>query len=163
MSGRAPPDAASTRRLRYAQTRWIEFLLATVMLGWGLLLLHPEPILVGPVYGAFARHVSHLNEQRVGGVVFAVALIRLAALWVNGRRRETPLARLVGAQTGFLFWLAVTIGFWEATPPLNTALAVYPAFVVAEICSMWRCGSDIIAADSIGLVRRLRRRGGGNA
>lgn len=162
MTGQDSPDAAR-RRLRYAQTRWIEFLLASVMVGWGLLLLHPDPIFVGPAYKAFAGHVSHVNEQRVGAVVLLVAIVRIVALWINGRRKETPLARLVGCQIGFLFWLAVSWDFWAAVPPLTTALAVYPPFVVAELFSMWRCGSDIIAADSIGLVRRMRRREGQDA
>lgn len=149
------PDADCARRIRYAQTRWTEVWLALIMTGWGALLLYPDPVLVGAPYQAFARWVS---EPAVGLVLLPVGAMRLVALWINGRRRETPLARLVGCQVGFLVWVAVTAGFAATVPPLNTALAVYPVLAAAELHSAWRCGSDIIAVDSLRLLARLRRR-----
>ncbi|WP_210247069.1 hypothetical protein [Methylorubrum extorquens] len=56
----------------------------------------------------------------------------MVALWVNGRRgRETSLIRTLGRLGGFVFWLAIALGFVLTAPPITTGVAVYTILLIS--------------------------------
>ncbi|OAS18964.1 hypothetical protein A5481_25340 [Methylobacterium platani] len=124
------------------------------MVTFGAVLLYPEPTFVGPAWRVIAALVT---EQQAGVISITFGVVRLTALWVNGRRgRETSLLRTVGCVAGFFFWAALSIGFAAAFPPLSTGIAVYGVLAIAELHSSGRAASDMAAEDTFGLRKRRR-------
>lgn len=142
------------RELRYGQTRWTEVWLACVMTLFGAVLLFSGDTFSLPSYRVIRAYVG---EDLAGLVAVATGTARLVALWYNGRRRRTPLVRVVGCAIGFLFYTALTVGFVLSAPPLPTGL-IYAVLAVAELHSSSRSARDAVAYDSLGVRRRRRGR-----
>lgn len=149
-------DALIARHIRYGQTRWAEVWCSIIMLAFGVFLLTPVPTFSAPGYSVISRFVY---EGTAGGIALAVGAARVAALIINGRKgRQTSLVRTLGCMGGFVFWLALAIGFaWSAPPLPALALAVCPVLAVAELHSSSRAASDMAAEDTFGLRRRLTK------
>lgn len=152
------PDPAINERIRravrYGQTRWAEVWLSLAAVGFGLILLYPEPTFAMPNFRIIALFVT---EREGGAASLAFGLIRLGALWVNGRRgRETSLIRTLGCIGGFFFWGAIALGFLLAMPPLSTGVAIYAVFAAAELHSSGKAASDMAAEDTFGFRKRRR-------
>ena len=163
--GRLPvydPDPVINERIRravrYGQTRWAEIWLSLIAVGVGLTLVGPTRTFDNPSFRVIA---SVISETTAGSLCLFFGLIRLGALWVNGRRgRETSLIRTLGCLGGFFFWLGVAVGFALAFPPITTGVAVYTIFALAELHSSGRAASDMAAEDTFGFRKRRRGNGG---
>lgn len=147
-------DALIGREMRYGQTRWTEVWLAGVMTAFGAVLLSAGETFSLPHYRVIRLYLA---EDVAGGLAMAVGAARLVALWYNGRRRRSPLVRVVGCAGGFLFYLGLAIGFALAGPPLPTGL-VYAVLALAELHASGRSARDAVAYDSLGVRRRRRDR-----
>ena len=152
--GHAGPDGAWAREFRYGQTRWTEIWLACVMALFGAILLASGETFSLPSYRVIRVYVG---EDTAGALAVLVGGARLAALWYNGRRRRSPLVRVAGCACGFLFYVALALGFILSAPPLPTGL-VYAVLAVAELHSSSRSARDAVAYDSLGTRRRRRTR-----
>ena len=149
-------DDDVARALRYGQTRWTEVWLACVMALYGAVLLS-----AGDTFSLASYRVirAFVREDVAGGLAVAVGAARLLALWYNGRRRRSPLVRVLGCAAGFLFYVALTVGFALSGPPYPTGL-IYGVLAVAELHASSRSARDAVAYDSLGVRRRRRARDG---
>lgn len=159
------PDPAINERIRravrYGQTRWAEIWLSLIAVGVGLILVGPTDTFSAPSFRVIA---SVISETTAGSLCLVFGSIRLAALWVNGRRgRETSLIRTIGCMGGFFFWIAIAAGFALAAPPVTTGVAVYTILAFAELHASGRAASDMAAEDTFGFRARRRQNGGGSS
>lgn len=96
--------------VRFARTfreRAPEWVLAFIMTGWGGTLLLPGSTFDRP----FFRPLAAMAPETVWGItVFLAGLVRLAALFINGSRQETPLVRQVCSFVGMVIWAMLTAG-----------------------------------------------------
>ncbi len=153
-------DARIRRAVRYGQTRWAEIWFSVIMWVVGLTCLMPWPTFVGPQYRIITSYVS---ETTAGVIALAVGTARITALYINGRRgRETSFVRTLGCLSGFLFWLAMALGFALAFPPLSLSAGIYSVFAIAELHSSGRAAGDMAAEDTFGF-RKRRRASAGNS
>lgn len=96
--------------VRFARTfreRAPEWALAFVMTGWGGTLLLPGDSFNRPFFRPLAAIAP---ETAWGAVVFTTGIIRLAALYINGSRQETPQVRQWCSFVGMLIWSFLTAG-----------------------------------------------------
>lgn len=147
-------EARLARAVRYGETRWTEVWLACVMTLFGAVLLSAGDTFSLPSYRVVRAYVS---EDVAGAIAVAVGTARLVALWFNGRRRRSPLIRVLGCGGGFLFYTALTAGFILSAPPISTGLT-YAVLALAELHSSSRSARDAVAYDSLGTRRRRRLR-----
>lgn len=119
--------------------RALEWLMAVVLIGWGLVLLHPD---YAADQSTWANTLfAHVSAQLFGQACLVVGLIRFTALLINGLWWRTPFARLVTTFAANFLWVAIVFGL-AASDTLNTGWAVYPAFVVAEFYNAFRSADD---------------------
>ena len=100
--------------VRFARTfreRAPEWVLAFIQAGWGGTLLLPGETFDRPFFRPLAAIASEANW---GSVVFVAGVIRLAALYINGSRAETPLVRQACSFVAMLIWAMLTMGAMTA-------------------------------------------------
>jgi hypothetical protein len=139
--------------------RLVEWLFASMMVAWGAWLLVPQwQTFVWPQYDALRA----IAPEPVWGVwSVAVGVVRMAALFINGSWRRTPLLRLIGSSLGMIWWLVLIYLFLlspQGNPPAGYAF--YPVFVVFEGISCWRSAADAFHSKAFSAPRlpRLLRR-----
>ncbi|MFE8106903.1 hypothetical protein [Sphingomonas melonis] len=100
--------------VRFARTfreRAPEWVLAFIQTGWGATLLLPGETFNRP----FFRPLAAIAPEMTWGTVVAVAgMIRLAALYINGSRQETPVVRQACSLVSMLIWAMLTMGAMTA-------------------------------------------------
>ena len=159
------PDPAINERIhravRYGQTRWAEIWLSLIAVAVGLVLVAPTNTFGNESFRVIA---SVISKWKAGALCLFFGSVRLLALWVNGRRgRETSLIRPLGCLGGFVFWLAIALGFLLTAPPITTGVAVYTILAFAELHASGRAASDMAAEDTFGFRARRRQNGGGSS
>lgn len=131
--------------LIHEQGRAAEWVTSLVMLDFGLTLLLPgETMSISSSYAAF-RSLG-LDDAALGAPVVAVALMRIAALYINGNWRRTPLLRGVGAVIGAVFFASLLASF---SFPKLTGIAdawntgtTYAVLALFDLFSSYRAGAD---------------------
>jgi hypothetical protein len=134
-------------------TRAVEYMLAWLMLSWGVVVLLPGGVLVGPTSKYFLEIASEvswgLSAVVIGGV-------RLAALVINGAWKRTPLLRFAGAAIGLVWWAFLgsvyLVAIQRGAPPFPN-MSIYPVFVFFEAYSCYRCGQDAAIQGSFTATR----------
>ena len=142
-------------RSPYVQTRVTEWLLASLMVAWGLAVALPGDTLAPAGY----RLLAALAPEPVWAAVsLAIGLMRMTALTVNGRWRRSPLLRAGGAAWGIGWWLVLGWLTWLGSDPaaVPAAHANYPVLALAEAHSVWRGAGDAYRS---GAWRRWRQVG----
>ncbi len=142
-------------QIRYGQTRALEIVLAVIMLVYGVALLVPGDTFSQRAYLFVSAFV---HEWQAGALGIGCGLIRLNALRINGRGKRSPIPRVVGCWSGFLFWGALALGFLLAMPPATLAASVCPVLALAELYSARRASGDLFVLDSLGLQAKERQR-----
>ncbi|MDB5590642.1 hypothetical protein [Enterovirga sp.] len=142
------------RELRYGQTRWTEVWLACVMALFGAGLLADGDTFSAPAFRVVRFFVG---EDAAGAAGVAVGAARLGALWRHGGRRRSPLVRVAGCATGFLFYTGLALGFVLAFAAVPTGL-ICGVLAAAELHASGRSARDAVACDSLGLRQRRRVR-----
>ncbi|HLL28605.1 MAG TPA: hypothetical protein VKT73_13255 [Xanthobacteraceae bacterium] len=99
------------------RTRLIEWMLAILMIVWGVSVLFPQ--VTAPVLNTLFG-----GDLPLGAIVVSVGCIRIIALLINGHWRRSPLLRLLGSILGLMFWTAVGIA---------AGMHFFGIFPVAEI------------------------------
>ena len=138
-------------------TRAVEYMLAWLMIGWGVAVLLPGDILIGPT----SKYLLTIASEPAWGVMaITVGSLRLMALIINGSWRRSPLLRLFGAVCGLMWWIWQGGIYWSAVsqgaPPFPN-LSIYPVFVFFEGYSCFRCGQDARVQDSLGPSNSVSR------
>lgn len=134
---------------RHFRARATEWMLAIVMLLFGVILLQPAAAFSGrPSYAELARIAS---EDMWGWLCLVVGGVRIAALTVNGAFHPSPHARGVLALVSVFFWFELGLGFMMAGDPLG--LAVCPVAAVFDTFN-----AAMAAGDAGGMDRQARGR-----
>lgn len=124
------------------QTRSVEWLLASLMIAWGIGLMLPGNTMDLPQF----RYLGALAPEPVWAAwSIAIGGIRLCALYVNGSYYRTPLIRAACSVIGIIWWLVLGYLFQVAAqemiaPPAG--LTWYPVFVGFEGYSAYRGARD---------------------
>ncbi len=152
-SGRAPgeplPRTGHRARLHVGKhavpgCRDNEWLSATLMCAWALVLAVPGDSLAGPSFSAFHRY--GLTETVWACAFGVMGGMRLAALYINGRSPRTPYARMLGAFFGFLSWGQVAFlvlqGALEQLHVVSPGVAIYGVLSLVELRSLYRASYD---------------------
>lgn len=120
------------------RVRALEWLLAGVLLTWGVILAQPYHTLTEAQYSP----LLNLAPESVWTFgCFAVAISRLMALYVNGAWVPSPWVRLLTALISAVFWLQVVLSL-ATTGTVTTGLAVYPWFLLCDLYSVGRAAQD---------------------
>lgn len=132
--------------------RSLEWLFSAMMVAWGVYLWLPLKTFEAPQYMLLAA----IAEERVWGAFsISIGFMRMAALFINGSIRQTPLVRCLGAALGVLWWITLTFLFVTApVPTLPAGVVWYPIFILFEGYSVLRSSADIYVS---GALRRSAR------
>jgi len=125
-----------------SQTRSVEWLLASMMVAWGVGLMLPGDTMLLPQY----RLLAAIAPEPVWAAwSLSMGSIRIIALYVNGSWRRTPLLRVMGATLGLIWWLVLGFLFKSAADgsgALPAGLMWFPVFIGFEGYSIVRGARD---------------------
>lgn len=122
------------------QHRLAEWLLAAILLTWGVVLIRPEYSF--DTSAAFMGLAAIAPERTWGWFCILTGLSRLFALVVNGVwTPPTYWLRSLTSGLSILFWFTVVFGIVVNGLP-STGLAVYPWLLVAELFCLYRTARD---------------------
>lgn len=120
--------------------RVMEWTMAVLMIGWGLVLFHPAYDANAAPWGQ-TLFSGMFTRTSFGVACLTVGTLRFAALFVNGMWWRTPFIRLVMAFAANFLWLNIVFGLF-AYDTVTTGWAVYPLFVVVELYNAFRAAHD---------------------
>jgi hypothetical protein len=124
-----------------SQTRSVEWLLACMMVAWGIGLLLPGDTMSLPQF----RMLGVIAPEPVWAVwSISMGAVRVAALYINGSWRRTPLLRVLGASFGLIWWLVLGFLFKTSADggPVPAGLLWFPVFIAFEGYSIVRGARD---------------------
>ena len=98
------------------RVRALEWIVGGMMATVTLILAQPEETMLQPQLVVLHRLASETAWTWLTGTIAAV---RLAALWINGSWRPSPLVRGVTAFLSGLFWLGFSLGVGGDGPRLH--------------------------------------------
>lgn len=150
-------DGLIARQLRYGQTRWMEVLLASLMGAVGVSLLLPGNTFDLPSFRIIA---NLLTEDHAGWIASVVGISRLWALYFNGKKRNTPVIRVLGCLVGCVFWAGWAIGFSSVMVPVVPLFPMSIVLTFGELIAGTRATRDLYAYDSLGLRKGRRETDG---
>lgn len=117
---------------------------ALMMVALAVVLVLPGDTFASPAYSTFDK--LGLGEAFWALVFGGCGLMRLAALWINGRRPQTPIFRMVGAAVGFLSWMNLciqtSIGSWNTLHSVPLGVGLFFVLTGSELRSFCRAGYD---------------------
>ena len=86
------------------------------------------------------------NEDAWGAVIFALGLVRIASLIVNGiRRRETSWARAISAIVSSAVFMLIGVGYFTSGGSFAAA-ALFPIVALFELANYARAMRDVGSA-----------------
>ncbi len=126
------------------KTRSTEWMLACLLLAWGINVLRTEVFFDLPTYRVMGAIMS---ESRWGMIAVIVGLVRMLGLAINGFWRRSPLIRFVGAVAGGMAWMSIAFLMYAATfetaARLPAGYFFYMVFFVFEGWCVIATGYDI--------------------
>lgn len=129
-----------------ARPRTLEWIAATAILAAGVLLAMPGATFGNsPAYQPFAAIAA---EHVWASFAMAVGLTRMAALWINGSWRRSPILRGVTSIMGVAFWMLIIALIMHARlsgPAMS--LSAFGALLAIDFISAWRSGRDYIESE----------------
>ncbi len=138
--------------------RRVEYLSATIMVGWaGLLTVTSKNTITSSL--AFAPLVSRgWTDFQLASILGLFGFVWLCALWVNGRYRRTPVLRCICAAGGVVIWshvgLQLIISGFE-TGVWSTGLPVYWSLAIFDLASCYRSAADAYFAHIKGKMKDM--------
>lgn len=122
-----------------------EWVLAGILVAWGLILLPPSPAFEESL--VWAQMAVMASERTWAVTAIAIGLFRLAALIVNGTFSSTwygrwsPHVRSLASFLSCFLWLQISFGLWAGSAT-TTGLAVYPGLLVLDLMNVVAAASD---------------------
>lgn len=123
-------------------SRATEWLFAVFLVGWCVVLLAFPSVFSAPATAAqFATLNQAFGQIPVAFTCGTMGIIRLVALWINGRNAGTPYIRMAMAFFSCFFWWNISLGLFLSGIP-TTGWAMYPAILLFEMINVLRAASD---------------------
>lgn len=123
-------------------SRATEWLFALFLVGWFVVLLAFPSIFTAPNTAAqFATLNAAFGQIPVAFTCGTMGIVRLIALWINGRSAGTPYIRMAMAFFSCFFWWNISLGLFLSGVP-TTGWAIYPAILLFEMINVLRAASD---------------------
>lgn len=145
------------------EARSLEWFGAFYLTNWGqYVILHPG-MFTDPRKADLFKGLTAFGDQPTWGLsVFTAGIIRLTALFINGRWGLTPWIRALTSFMSAGVWFMVSVGVFHTG--WNTGVAIYPVMLLADIFSVYRAMSDAAEANANRrLAKKLTERGLGDA
>ena len=120
--------------------RALEWLCAGFMVTWGLALARSSDAMVWPPPG-FGNWPG-MTATLWASILCGSGLVRIAALYINGRWPRTPVIRTVCASFGLLAWSHLSWVFAETAGRPAAGIGVYGILALAELYSIYRAAHD---------------------
>lgn len=120
--------------------RALEWLCAGIMVSWGLTLALDGDAMVRPPPCLGGR--PGMTAALWASILCGSGLVRVAALYINGRWPKTPVIRTVCASLGLLAWSHLSWAFAEAAARPAAGIGVYGMLALAELFSIYRAAHD---------------------
>ncbi len=128
---------------KHFAARALEWLNAGLLTSWGsYVILHPGMFSDPRVASLWTGLLKIATQETWGIIAFAVGFARLAALYINGNHKRTPMVRLATSFFSAFVWTQVVIGMANSGVP-NTGLVVYTGLILADIYSAFRASADV--------------------
>lgn len=127
-----------------------EWVLAGMLVAWGLILLQPDPTFTNNP--AWRLMLSWLSEPSWGWLAVSVGSFRLAALIINGTFARTwygrwsPHVRALASFLSCFVWFQISFGLW-ASDAATTGLAVYPGLLLLDAMNIVAAAKDAAGMD----------------
>lgn len=136
--------------------RRVEYLSATIMIGWaGLMSLADETSVT--ISTAFAPMIERgWTQGQLASILGVFGLVWIAALWVNGHYRRTPVVRCICAGGGTVMWSHVAVMLTMAgieTGTWSTGVVVYWPLALFDLASCYRSAADAYFAHLKGALK----------
>ncbi|MAQ09595.1 MAG: hypothetical protein CMQ11_07150 [Gammaproteobacteria bacterium] len=123
-------------------SRATEWLFALFLVGWCVVLFAFPSMFTAPNTAAqFAMLNAAFGQVAVAFTCGIMGIIRLIALWINGRSAGTPYIRMAMAFFSCFFWWNISLGLVLSGVP-TTGWAIYPAILLFEMINVLRAASD---------------------
>lgn len=126
------------------QLRVCEWGLAAILFNLGVVMTVNEGILSRSA--TLGGMLNYMSEAKWATVTLTLALMRLAALAINGTWRPTPHVRAVASCCSLYVWLGISFAIANGKSQ-GIELAVFPVFVLLDIYNVYRASSDARVAD----------------
>lgn len=143
-----PPPAGLRQRITYAiveHGRAAEWLTSSVLLVMALILAVPGETMAAPTFRVLLD--LGLDDAALSAPIALLGTARLAALYINGAWRRSPMLRMIGAILGSMIFGVLAVAF--ALPSLihGAALSIISGvfFVMAlfDALAAHRSGADV--------------------
>lgn len=128
------------------QRRACEWLLASYMTIWGLVLLHDSSLFaMGSVY---ARMAAVATEDSWGIILYGVGAIRIVALLINGTMRPCAHIRTALGIAAAVMWMMLAFEMLSTRQPSAQAWGCL-TFVFFDLWNATRAAVDAARADAL--------------
>lgn len=132
-----------------SQTRSVEWMLACMMVAWGIGLAMPGDTMSLPQY----KMLGVLAPEPVWAAwSMSIGFVRIVALYINGSWRKTPLIRSICASLGCIWWIVLAVLFVLSRDggPVPAGFYWFPVFIVFEGYSVSRGARDSYHSGALG-------------
>lgn len=133
--------------------RTLEWYGAGAMGTWGYYIITHPQLFTAPatkeLFSGLARVAEFFGQPplAIGALALFTAIVRAAALFINGAYQRTPLVRLLTALASAYIWTTIVIGY-VIVNTANTGIVIYTWHVIADIVSCYRAGYDLVIAEN---------------
>lgn len=133
--------------------RITEWLLAGILLSWSMACWNLSPHDWDQPYYVMLDRIASQNTWAF--IAFVIAMLRLAALTINGAWRPSPHLRAIGAFASDFIWLQMSLSVLVSTIG-TTAVAIYPWLLLADTYNVFRASYDAKMSDHRAQVESKR-------
>lgn len=136
------------------EARATEWFNGFILASWGAyLILHPD-LFHGPTGPVWVGLLGLAGQEVWGLGAFTAGMIRLVALFINGKWGITPVIRVATSFLSVFVWFWVAVGLMKAGFA-NTGIVVYGWLMVSDMHSAFRAASDAYEAEAMKRLKML--------
>lgn len=140
---------------RHFEARATEWFNGLFLMAWGAyVILHPT-LFHGPTGPVWVGLLGIIDRQEVWGLgAFCAGIIRVVALFINGKWGITPLIRVITSFMSVFVWFWVVVGLVKSGIP-NTGIVVYGGLMLSDMYSAFRAAGDAYEAEAMKRLKLL--------
>lgn len=132
---------------KHFEARLSEWFNAFMLSAWGAFLILVPGVFTGPTSIVFSGMADFARQEVWGFAAFVIGVIRVVALFINGRWGLTPFVRLGTSFLSVFMWFWVCVGLYRSSL-LQPGLIVYPGLMLLDMYSSFRAASDAYEAEA---------------